>query len=176
MRQILRGFVVHTVYLLKQVLECAAEIHSFRDVLWNGEIKFSVFKGKTENLKTERISWFLPHNIMQDGFIQSDDLSNLMKLSCLAFRAIPFIQQHSFCTPLGGALYALHKTINTPCYDTINHLPPNTQIQYQTLTSHLVSLKPVKRKRFFFKWGCVVGQGQSNCRLRGKQIVATRSE
>lgn len=51
--------------------------------------------------------------------------------------------------PLGGAVSTVHEAINTPCYDTINHIPPNAQIQYQAQTTHSAALERLKRKHAF---------------------------
>lgn len=51
--------------------------------------------------------------------------------------------------PLGGALSTFHETITTPCYDTINHIPPNAQIQYQAQTTHSAALERLERKHAF---------------------------
>lgn len=82
-----------------------------------------------------------------------------------------FIQQHSFCIPLGGALCTLHETINTRCCDTINHVPPNTQIQYQTQTSHSVSLKSLKSKRSFWNEAVWLDRGKVIVVSEGSKLL-----
>lgn len=68
-------------------------------------MKFAVIKGNTHNLiKRSRRRWGLmiratQFSHLQDGFAQSDDLSNPNEAFLSAVQSHSFIQQHSFAYP-----------------------------------------------------------------------------